>query len=89
MHAGLMAAQDAYRKHGKELAITSGNEGEHMEGSAHYDGYAVDLRTWHLEGKEVLIKNIIASSLNEQWKVVYEPHAKQGPHIHLEYIGPR
>ena len=85
MSVALDAAQDAYRKYGKDVVITSGCDGIHKPGSKHYEGYAVDLRIRHLEGKDRLIANLIKDALNEQWDVVLERDAENGPHLHIEF----
>ena len=44
MIIALMIADGIYDKYDVECVITSGNDGKHMKGSKHPDGYAVDLR---------------------------------------------
>lgn len=45
MTIALMIAAQVYEKYDQvDCVITSGNEGEHIDGSKHYDGLALDLR---------------------------------------------
>lgn len=48
----LMVADGIYLKKGKELVVTSINEGKHSATSFHYSGAGVDLRTRYFTKKE-------------------------------------
>jgi len=65
--------------YGSPLVLTSGLEGEHMEGSLHYEGKAVDVRTWHIEGREDEVVSKLIEKLPDYFDVVLEP-----THIHIE-----
>ena len=61
----------------EEAVITSARDGKHMEGSLHYKGQAIDLRTKHvLEALTKKIKEYVGSD----YDVVLESE-----HIHLEW----
>lgn len=59
--------------------ITSGHDGQHMKGSKHYEGLAIDVRTRGYNAKfyHVLVRAAIASF---GFDVVLEKD-----HIHIEY----
>lgn len=65
----------------RDPIVTSGSEGQHMAGSLHYVGKAVDLRTRDLSSLQVV--QLIASLrawLGEDFDVIDESN-----HIHVEY----
>lgn len=61
--------------------VTSARDGVHRDGSHHYTGNAVDLRTRDLVGSvRVALARELARSLGRDFDVVDE-----GDHIHVEY----
>ena len=60
-----------------ELVITSGKDGIHGKGSLHYEGKAVDLRTWNVIASLV---SRLQAALGPNFDVVLEKD-----HIHVEY----
>ena len=60
-----------------ELVITSGKDGIHGKGSLHYEGKAVDLRTWNVL---VSLVSRLQAELGPNFEVVLEKD-----HIHVEY----
>lgn len=74
----LTIIERVYRTQGSDLVITSLMEGEHMRGSLHYTGAAVDLRL-----PTASVPNVVehlATDLGADFDVVLEPD-----HIHVEY----
>ncbi len=76
---------DVYSEHapGKTPTITSGTEGTHMDGSRHYTGQAVDMRTSAAginQSTAQQIANDLSDRLGKDYDVVVEP-----THIHIEY----
>lgn len=66
-----------------ELVITSALDGEHMPGSRHYDGCALDYRRWELDGLEVEWMHILDQlrhRLGRQFDVILH-----GTHLHVEF----
>lgn len=77
----LNVADRIYNTRGKELVITSLNDGVHSPGSKHYSGDAADLRTrffTHPQQKEIEAR--LVASLGQDYDVVLE-----NDHIHIEY----
>ena len=67
----------------KELVITSALDGTHSPGSLHYYGYALDLRTRHLEDKEVeKFADNLFQRLSSNYRVI-----RHSTHLHVEYRG--
>lgn len=64
---------------GKELVITSLNDGKHKEGSLHYTGRAADLRIWHLPRPDSFTSKL-AGKVGPDFDVILEDD-----HIHMEY----
>ena len=81
MIEALPIIDQVYLHYGQIAVITSAKDGKHMDGSKHYEGNAVDLRTSYFS-KEVQIKvtGQLQSQLGDEYDVVLE-----GNHIHLEY----
>lgn len=60
---------------------TSGTDGDHMDGSLHYEHKALDWRIWYIE--RWLMQGVITdlkAELGEDYDVVLE-----STHIHIEY----
>ncbi len=72
----------------KPLVITSGNDGEHAIGSAHYRNLAVDLRSFDLTPVGQLVFLIILVNLGfEDGVGVFDERLKpDGQHYHCEVI---
>ena len=66
-------------RHAQEMWITSALDGEHMPGSKHYSGEAIDVRIWDLVNKEDCVTKI-QESIGDDYDVVLE-----ASHIHIEY----
>jgi len=81
MREVLIAANSIWKKHGQELAITSGLDGVHSARSMHYYGYAVDLRTRYFDAITIKIIVIdLQTALGFDYYVLFE-----GNHIHVHY----
>ena len=66
---------------GKDMIITSGIDGQHMEGSRHYTGEALDFRRSHLSPEECdLFVGDLRRRLDRDYDVVLE-----SDHVHCEY----
>lgn len=76
-----VVAACVYEDAGADCVITSCRDGQHMAGSLHYEGRAIDLRTRDLAPeirKEVALG--IAAALGPEFDVVDEID-----HLHLEH----
>jgi len=78
---GLVCIEPLFVKERVELVITSGTDGVHMQGSKHYEGLAVDIRsrTIRAENLSRFIVNL-KDALGVDFDVVLE-----NDHIHIEY----
>ena len=56
-----------YAGHGLDLIITSLMEGEHMSGSLHYDGKAIDFRRQGLKKGDIATR---LYTLSAHWQVI-------------------
>ena len=67
-------------KGARELVITSGRDGNHMKGSRHNDGRAVDIRTWNVpsDSLDSAVKTT-EELLGSKYDVVLE-----ATHLHIE-----
>ena len=80
---GIVTTAGIFHECGVALVITSGTEGIHPAGGEydpHYLGYAVDLRTRHLDAHTLsLLIPKLRAALGNNWKVVLEPD-----HLHVQ-----
>lgn len=66
---------------GREAIVTSGNDGQHMPGSLHYKGLAMDLRTRdQTHAKITAFATRLQMEIGDDYDVVVEKD-----HIHVEY----
>ena len=82
-HAAIVAEQ-IYKKFGAECVITAGTDGKHMEGSLHYKGCALDLRTHNVPGRALQIMVELQQKLGKDYDVILEAAGTPNEHIHLE-----
>jgi hypothetical protein len=77
----VLAAESAWRDAGAECVVTSVIDGKHSQGSLHYAGAAVDIRTRNL-AEPALSRaiNKLRESLGEDFDVVFEKD-----HVHVEF----
>lgn len=77
-----VVAERVFEKAGFECTITSCMEGQHMIGSLHAKGAAIDLRTRHIPQAAELrqIVDRIKACLGAQYDVVVE-----SDHLHIEF----
>jgi len=81
MTLGHVIVASVYRAHGYNCTITSGNDGNHMAGSKHYIGQALDYRTRNVRASDrVNLVNGIKRALGENFDAVLE-----ATHLHVEY----
>ena len=79
----LIAASEVFSRYASKAIITSGLEGEHLEGSKHYDGQAIDLRIRHLDKRLwSIIAEDLEKALGPQYDVILEADKL---HIHVEF----
>ena len=83
----LLVAYDVWANFGHTLTVTSCNDSTHKQGSFHYKGWAVDLRTKDLptlaRKKEIIAA--LEERLTKDYDVVFEDEGGSNEHIHLEY----
>ena len=80
MFKAAIIAEHVYGKFGAECIITSANDGSHKDGSLHYQGQALDLRTWNVGGRETQVHAELKKALGDDYDVVLEKD-----HIHVEF----
>jgi len=77
----MLTAEVIYASYGYSLVVTSCLEGKHKEGSLHYSGYAVDLRTMSIPPDKLKeMKGALMIALGVEYDVVLEKD-----HFHIEY----
>jgi hypothetical protein len=82
---GLLIAvvtDQVYAANGQSVCvITSGDDGKHREKSKHYEGKALDFRTFMLtQDKQTKVRAELAAALGEDFDVVLE-----SDHLHVEH----
>jgi len=63
----------------ESITITSARDGQHMDGSLHYDGAAVDLRIWGIADPTATADRL-RRDLPREFDVILE-----ADHLHLEF----
>jgi len=74
---------------GANLVITSGKDGQHVAGSLHAEGRAVDLRVNDLipEHANLFVHCVTTFLVEWDCRLFDERVGPGGPHLHLEYHG--
>ena len=83
-HASMVIAF-VYWQLGLELVITSGSDGQHMAGSLHYSGAALDYRVNHLTQEQ---RNLVIWNVKDRLGDAYDAliHGEGANiHLHVEY----
>lgn len=80
MFYAAIIAEGIFKKYGAtELIITAGTDGTHSENSLHYEGRALDLRTWDVSDVTAVAAEL-RRKLGKNYDVVIEK-----THLHVEY----
>jgi len=70
---------------GKPMIITSGNDGNHVQHSAHYLNFAADIRSRDLAADEAMLFGQVLSFIAPKYKiVVFDERATAGEHWHVQ-----
>ncbi len=82
MAIAVLVVESVYQAMGTEAVITSGSDGQHMTGSLHYKGLALDFRISNLSvtSRAKLATSQITAALGEEFDVVLE-----ADHLHIEF----
>ena len=86
LHAAYVADQIWMAAGAPETVITSGSEGTHSEGSSHYRGFAIDLRTNTIATAK--IKGAVAAlqkALGADYYLLLEGEGTANFHLHCEW----
>ena len=78
---GVVALNDIYTQGGYHMVLTAVTDGKHMEGSLHYEGQAVDVRTRDISPT---VLNLMAKNAREALGPDYDI-VLEGDHLHMEY----
>lgn len=64
-----------------QFTLTACMDGKHKQGSLHYKGFAVDIRSKHIpDDKRAAVVAAIKATLGRDYDVILEP-----THFHVEY----
>ena len=83
----LIIVNSVFSKYKVELVITSVADGKHNPKSLHYAGYAVDVRSKHIESdalKQALLEEC-KEALDTDFDMILEALGKEQEHYHLEF----
>ncbi len=75
----MFAAAEVYRLYGEDFVLTSATDGNHMPGSFHHTGDAIDIRL-PANAAPDMIAGVIRDRLPDEYQVIVEDD-----HIHIEY----
>lgn len=72
---------DIFDKYKYDCVITSTTDGKHMKNSLHYVGYAIDLRTYHIQKNHLEeMTHALKDKLGRNYDVILESN-----HWHIEF----
>ena len=77
------AARTVYDRFGKDLVITSATDGQHMAGSLHYEGKALDLRASEAWGYSDRVRKQIVQHLRRTLGPAFDV-VLHDSHVHIE-----
>lgn len=90
---GICILEGVFRKAGCDVIITCGDNGTHSPGSLHASGFAVDIRSKHID--RALLNSILEESKHalgthipgsaKQYDIILEALNMPNEHFHLEY----
>jgi hypothetical protein len=81
MAPALITCQEMFDRTTIDLVITSGNDGNHMEGSKHYEGLAFDIRSRELSAiQKTTFIEFLRNRHDNCYDIILE-----SDHIHIEY----
>lgn len=81
-----IVANEVYAIHGHNLVITSITDGKHGDNSYHYDGLAIDCRTFYFHEKDEI--QSVATEIKERLANLYDVIV-ESDHIHIEFDAAR
>lgn len=85
MLLALLEAEAIYKKRLLTMVVTSVNDSRHKDGSKHYSGNAVDLRTKGTGSARSLYNDISKKLTPVGYDVILEFEGGEQEHLHLEY----
>jgi len=69
-----------------EFTVTAALDGKHMEGSLHYKGLAVDVRSHQVPAaKRIFVLDQLKRAIGSDYDVILESAGTPNEHFHLEY----
>lgn len=79
-------AHNIWRQYGADLVVTSIRDGTHKNGSLHYEGRAVDLRSNNLNNAiDQDAAEKLRRALGDEYDVLFEYPDTPNEHVHLEH----
>lgn len=84
---GLMVVERIFGSHGFNTVVTELMGGKHSEGSLHYKGLAVDIRSKHIaqEHLKLTLLEDAARALGPAYDLILEAPGTDNEHYHLEF----
>lgn len=84
---GLIIVASVLHEHGHGTVVTAGTDGKHMTKSLHYEGFALDIRSKHIEKTEDKIEVLATCkrALGVNFDILIENVGTDIEHFHLEY----
>lgn len=84
---GLQVVNSVFERYGIGLVITEGTGGRHMQGSLHYQGLAIDIRSKNIPDTatrtSILIECI--EHLGKDFDMILECADTDNEHLHIEF----
>lgn len=84
---GLSIVEKVFEKYGIEVVITEATGGDHQQGSLHYQGKALDIRSKHIFEyalKEKILEKC-RQKLGVSFDMILEGFGEDREHFHVEF----
>lgn len=85
MVLALFLAEQVYKQRMLPMTVTSANDSTHKDGSLHYKGLAIDLRTKGTGSARSLYNDLSKKLTSLGYDVILEFENGDNEHIHVEF----
>lgn len=84
---GLVVLERIFSSYGYDTVVTEATGGTHKDGSLHYKGLALDIRSKHIPDKDTKFSILEDAKelLTRDFDIILEAFGTESEHYHIEY----